>query len=83
MFSYANSKARQVALRADFTGWKAEAMKRDARGIWTFRTNLPPGEYAYIFMVDDSPKKDPANKRTKRIGTTQVSAVVIKAAPAH
>lgn len=78
LFSFSNAKAKQVSLRADFTGWKAEAMRRDARGVWTYQANLIPGEYAYIFTMDDKPIRDPANKRTKRIGTTQVSAILVK-----
>ncbi|MFA5975952.1 MAG: hypothetical protein WC859_07270 [Elusimicrobiota bacterium] len=78
LFKYSNSKARQVALRADFTGWKAEPMRRDARGVWTYQANLTPGEYAYIFTADEKPVRDPANKHIKRIGTTQVSAIVVK-----
>lgn len=79
LFTYHNPKARQVAIRADFTGWKAEAMARDDRGVWTYQAHLLPGEYAYCFTVDDKTFKDPANKRTKQIGRTFVSAIVVEA----
>ena len=66
IFSYRNSHAKRVAIRADFTGWKAEPMQRDAAGVWTYKAALSPGEYAYCYSVDDKPPlKDPINKRTK------------------
>jgi hypothetical protein len=82
LFSYRNSHAKRVAIRADFTGWKAEPMQKDAAGVWTYKAVLSPGEYAYCFSVDDKPPlKDPANKRTKMIGRAEVSAVVVEATP--
>jgi len=82
IFSYRNSHAKHVAIRADFTGWKAEPMNRGAGGVWTYRAVLSPGEYAYCYSVDDKPPlKDPVNKRTKVIGRAVVSAIVVEAAP--
>src|SRR5207244_3198644 len=77
LFAYRNSKAKQVSIRADFTGWKAEPMRRDPTGGWVFQANLPPGEYAYCYTVDDKTIRDPANKRTKQIGRTFVSSVIV------
>jgi hypothetical protein len=81
LFKYHNPKARQVAIRADFTGWKAEPMQKESGGFWTYTATLSPGEYAYCFTVDDKTFKDPANKRTKQIGRTMVSAIVVGALP--
>jgi len=79
-FSYRNSRAKHVAIRADFTGWKAAPMTRDDKGVWTYTIALTPGEYAYCYSVDDKPPlKDPANKRTKLIGRAVVSAIVVEA----
>jgi 1,4-alpha-glucan branching enzyme len=78
LFSYRNPKAKKVAIRADFNGWKAEPMQKDARGVWTYQAALTPGEYAYCFAVDDKITRDPANKRTKRIGETSVSSIVVQ-----
>lgn len=78
LFSYRNPKAKQVFIRADFTGWKADAMHKDAKGMWVYQANLLPGEYAYCYTVDDKTFRDPANKRTKQIGRTYVSAIVVK-----
>jgi len=82
LFSYRNPKAKEVFIRADFTGWKADAMHKDAKGMWDYQANLLPGEYAYCYTVDDKTFRDPANKRTKQIGRTYVSAIVVKPASA-
>lgn len=79
LFQYRNSKANKVFIRADFTGWKAEAMQKNAStGVWIYQANLTPGEYAYCFTADDKTFKDPFNKRTKPIGRTLVSAIVVE-----
>ena len=79
LFSYRNSKAKKVMIRADFTGWKAEPMQTDKRNTWRYTAELEPGEYAYCFSIDGKSLRDPANKRTKKVGTTVVSTVVIAA----
>ena len=81
LFTYRNSRVRQVSIRADFTGWKAQPMVKAANGNWTYLAQLTPGEYAYCFTADDKTFKDPANKRTKVIGRTTVSAIMVEALP--
>ncbi len=81
LFTYRNAHARQVFIRADFTGWKAQPMAKAANGSWTYQAQLTPGEYAYCFTADDKTFKDPANKRTKVIGRTTVSAIMVEALP--
>src|SRR4029077_8460889 len=82
LFAYRNAKARKVMIRADFTGWRAEPMQKDANNIWRYTALLEPGEYAYCFSVDNKSIRDPANKRTKQVGKPFVSAIVVKAPPA-
>ena len=82
LFAYRNSKSKKVMIRADFTGWRAEPMQKDANSIWRYTALLEPGEYAYCFSVDNKSIRDPANKRTKQVGKTFVSAIVVKAPPA-
>jgi hypothetical protein len=78
-FTYRNSKARKVMIRADFTGWRAEPMQKDAAThTWKYMAVLDPGEYAYCFSVDDKSIRDPANKRTKQVGKTVVSSIVVQ-----
>ena len=67
-------------IRADFTGWRAEPMhKEPGVPIWKYMAVLEPGEYAYCFSVDDKSIRDPANKRTKQVGKTRVSSIVVQA----
>jgi hypothetical protein len=83
LFQYRNSKARKVMIRADFTGWRAEPMQKDpATSTWKYTGVLEPGEYAYCFSVDDKSIRDPANKRTKQVGKTFVSSIIVSANPA-
>ncbi len=82
LFSYRSPHARQVSIRADFTGWKAQPMQKAANGTWTYQAQLTAGEYAYCYTADDKTFKDPANKRTKVIGRTTVSAILVEALPA-
>ena len=78
LFTYRNSRPKKVMIRADFTGWRAEPMEKDAATpVWKYMAVLEPGEYSYLFSVDDKPVRDPANKRTKKVGTTIVSSLVV------
>ena len=81
-FKYHNAHAKKVMIRADFTGWRAEPMQKDANNVWRFMAVLEPGEYAYCFSVDDKSIRDPANKRTKQVGKTRVSSIVVQPATA-
>jgi len=81
LFTYRNPHVKQVSIRADFTGWKAEPMQKAPNNSWTYQALLSPGEYAYCFTADDKTFKDPANKRTKQIGRTLVSAIVVEGLP--
>ena len=67
-------------IRAEFTGWRAEPMDKDAAtGVWKYTAVLDPGEYAYCYSVDDKSIRDPANKHTKLVGKTVVSLLVVPA----
>jgi hypothetical protein len=47
--------AKQVALVGDFNDWdqgKTPLLKVAANGTWTAEVRLPPGRYAYAFLVD-------------------------------
>ena len=80
-FNYHNAKAKKVLIKMEFEGWKAEEMERNATGTWSYTAvgNFPPGEYGYYLEVDGQKlSRDPANKRTKKIGPVILSAVVVK-----
>lgn len=47
--------AKQVALVGDFNDWDQAStplLKVAANGVWTAEVRLPPGRYAYAFLVD-------------------------------
>ncbi|MGZ8458781.1 MAG: isoamylase early set domain-containing protein, partial [Gemmatirosa sp.] len=47
--------ARQVSLVGDFNDWDQAStplLKVAANGVWTAEVKLPPGRYAYAFLVD-------------------------------
>jgi hypothetical protein len=46
--------AKTVRLAADFTGWEEASLEmiRFEGGIWSLAVPLPPGIYAYRFLVD-------------------------------
>jgi hypothetical protein len=47
--------AKQVALVGDFNDWDQAStplLKVAANGVWTAEVKLPPGRYAYAFLVD-------------------------------
>jgi 1,4-alpha-glucan branching enzyme len=54
--------AKRVSVVGTFNGWDpaARPLKCDKRGVWRTWTSLPPGEYEYLFVVDDQWRQDPA-----------------------
>jgi 1,4-alpha-glucan branching enzyme len=54
-------EAGQVSVVGDFNGWDARkhGLHRNPSGVWECQVPLPPGRYAYHFMVDGVPRLDP------------------------
>lgn len=53
-FAIALPQARQVSLAGDFTQWQPRVpLRRSADGNWVAEIPLPPGNYEYVFVVDD------------------------------
>lgn len=53
-FAIALPQARQVRLAGDFTQWQPRIpLRRGADGNWVAEIPLPPGNYEYVFVVDD------------------------------
>lgn len=55
-FMFEHKSARRVAIVGDFNNWdpKANAMVRDASGLWSTILPIMPGRHLFGFMVDDS-----------------------------
>lgn len=62
-FSYRNSKVKMVQIIGDFNDWIPARMVRGADHKWTVTLTIKPGEYAYNFVVDGRPVRDPNNPK--------------------
>ena len=53
--------ADRVSLAGDFNHWDVNnlAMKKDNKGTWEVRVQLPPGRYEYRFWIDGVWHDDP------------------------
>jgi len=62
--------ARTVAVAGDFNEWQPEtfSMRQTGEGLWTARTALPPGRYAYMYVVDGQWITPPDARRTQDDG---------------
>jgi 1,4-alpha-glucan branching enzyme len=56
--------AKKVSLTGSFDNWDIDAhpAKKDAKGNWTVKMSLKPGQYEYKFVVDGSWVIDPLCK---------------------
>ena len=62
VLSLAASRANQVQVAGDFTGWEQSPsdLKKQKDGIWKITLNLEPGRYEYRFIVDGDWQDDPS-----------------------
>jgi len=52
----------------DFTEWIPIKMARGASHTWKLNVTLAPGDYAYNFVIDGKPKRDPNNPKVCNAG---------------
>jgi len=65
-FRFVSTEAETVALNIEAGG--RHQMERDAAGMWTCTVEgLEPDFYTYHFIVDGTPRHDPANSQRKHI----------------
>lgn len=62
-FSYRNSKVKMVQIIGDFNDWIPARMAKGADHKWGTTLSIKPGEYAYNFVVDGRPIRDPNNPK--------------------
>jgi hypothetical protein len=68
-FTYKNSKAKKVEIIGDFTEWIPRKMtKGGAAHAWKLTFALAPGDYAYNYVVNGKPKRDPNNPKVCNAG---------------
>ncbi|MCX7957308.1 MAG: glycogen-binding domain-containing protein [Endomicrobia bacterium] len=53
-----NPQAKSVKIAGDFTNWEPISLNRK-NGLWKLKINLKPGQYKYIYIIDDVPYLDP------------------------
>ena len=77
-FSLVMLKAKTVQLAADFTDWDAAPidMIRFGDGVWSTTVPLPPGTYAYRFLVDGNWYDDPRSVKRHQGATGAAEAFV-------
>lgn len=52
-------EAHTVCLAGRFNDWQPDHLQSDADGEWSIELSLPPGDYEYLFLVDDRWQPDP------------------------
>lgn len=78
VFHIDSPSAETVKLAADFTGWEKRPLDlvRAENGIWKITVQLPPGRYAYRFLVDGEWQDDPRCPRHEANPFGTANAVV-------
>ena len=67
-FTYRNSKVKKVQIIGDFNEWIPQELERGENFTWKIDLSLEPGDYAYNYMVDGRPVRDPNNQKVTDAG---------------
>jgi len=61
IFYYKNEKVKWVNLVGEFNNWNpySHPLKKTKSGFWEVEVDIPPGKYAYRFIIDGRYIKDP------------------------
>jgi 1,4-alpha-glucan branching enzyme len=54
------AEAHNVSIAGSFNDWQPSPLQGDGAGGWSIELNLPPGDYEYLFVVDECWRPDPA-----------------------
>jgi len=84
-FEYRDRTARYVSVAGEFNGWNAEnhQLSLEKVGLWSAELRVPPGEYAYKFVVDGKWFLDPSSALTKVVDGATNSLVVASPPATH
>jgi 1,4-alpha-glucan branching enzyme len=58
-------EAHTVCLAGSFNDWQPDHLQCDAEGEWSIELSLPPGDYEYLFVVDERWLPDPAGAESR------------------
>jgi glycosidase len=61
-FSFPKKEAKKVAFKSQIVGWQTVPMQ-DKSTFWEYKTELDPGNYEYLFVVDGKEQLDPNNPK--------------------
>ncbi|MBL7994190.1 isoamylase early set domain-containing protein [bacterium] len=79
-------EAHSISLLGDFNEWDhtKNAMKKSKNGIWTAEIKLAPGEYQFLYFVDENRwlTDDQCPRTTSEVGTENSIAVIVAPKPA-
>lgn len=62
-FTFRHSKAKRVQIIGNFNEWVPQPLSKKENHTWSIAIRLVPGEYAYNFVIDGHPIKDPNNPK--------------------
>lgn len=64
LFYYRNERAKSVYIVGDFNNWNSYShpMQKNLAGLWEVEIDIPPGRYAYRFIIDGNYKNDPLGR---------------------
>ena len=75
-FLYRNSKAKKVEIIGDFNDWIPQPLAKGDKHSWSATIAIAPGEYAYDFVVNGKPVRDPNNATTLNTGRGFTSSLL-------
>jgi hypothetical protein len=76
---YENADAQSVAVVGSFNGWSPEAHPmKQKEGLWELTLSLPPGRYAYRFLIDQRKQVlDPSSRQEEADGYGGKNSVLV------
>ncbi|MFN8588950.1 MAG: hypothetical protein U0704_14250 [Candidatus Eisenbacteria bacterium] len=80
VFTFAGSARTGVSVCGDFNSWgvTVNKMTQNADGSWTATVKMPPGSYAYKFLVDGTTwKQDEGNPATADDGFGGKNSIIV------
>ncbi|MBN1622140.1 MAG: hypothetical protein JW871_06075 [Endomicrobiales bacterium] len=67
-FTFRHSQAKKVEIIGDFNDWIPQSMEKGKNHLWKIDLSISPGEYAYNFVIDGRPIRDPNNPKVCNVG---------------
>lgn len=78
-------EAHSVSLLGDFNEWDhtKNAMKKSKNGVWKVEIKLAPGEYQFLYFVDENRwlTDDQCPRITSEVGTENSIALIAETKP--